>query len=57
MPEPVTTVMKRAHWRAPTFDDHVLAQVEKWMATIREMSGEPAGLVEALIETPSYRRD
>jgi hypothetical protein len=52
-----TTATKHSAWRGRTSDEHVLAQVEKWMATIREMSGEPAGLVEALIESARPDRD
>jgi len=57
MSESVSTATKRAQWRTHTSDLQVFVLVEKWMAAIREMSGEPAGLVEALIESPRRGRE
>jgi hypothetical protein len=40
MSEPTQTPSKPAAMRGTASDERVLAQVEKWMATIREMSRE-----------------
>jgi len=43
-------------WAAP--DDHALAQVEKWMAMIREMGSKPreSRVVDSIIPGPSEAR-
>lgn len=38
MPEPAHTPLKPASTRSAASDDRVLAQVEKWMAMIREIA-------------------
>ncbi len=38
MPEPVQTQSKPASTRGSASDERVLAQVEKWMAMIREIN-------------------
>ena len=40
MPEPTQTPSKPATMRGAASDERVLAQVEKWMAMIREISRE-----------------
>ena len=42
MSETVTTEPKPKTTRETTRDERILAQVEKWMETIREISREPA---------------
>ena len=41
MSESINTKPKTASGRSTPADDHALAQVEKWMATIREISRNP----------------
>jgi len=41
--ETLATSMKSASTRGSAADTRVLAQVEKWMAVIRELSGTPRG--------------
>jgi hypothetical protein len=43
MTESVATSSKPSSRRTDSGDEQALAQVEKWMAVIRELSHEPAG--------------